>query len=64
MGSPTALALGGIRDCGMGNGDCVVANVEVAGGDGVAEAFGLDIPSLARASAVPSGPFAMLSTGP
>ncbi len=45
-----ALVLGGIRGCGIGDGDCDVANVDVAGGDWVSEASGStdDSPSLLK----------------
>ena len=49
-----ALVLGGIKGCGIGDGDCDVANVDVAGGDWVSEATGLTAsPSLSKTPGPP-----------
>ncbi len=59
-----ALTLLGAMGCGKGKESCGVANVDVAGGDRGAEAFGLIIPSLVITSRLPSGPNAKLRVEP
>ena len=59
-----ALTLLGAMGCGKGKESCGLANVDVAGGDRGAEAFGLIIPSLVMTSRLPSGPNAKLCVEP